>query len=160
VSRRLTDDYGVRSTWLWTPSEATSVRASVDYTKTETTVGLSRQPSPGSLTLLTGLGPPDDIYDDLSNIENNEEIEAVGAALKISHSFDAVDFVSITGYRDTDTDIAFDQDNTPLPLVNAPIFYKTDQFSQELQLLSNDSGRLTGSSASTTWTSISTTSWS
>jgi iron complex outermembrane receptor protein len=141
VETGLTDDYGVRSTWLWTPSDATSVRASVDYTKTETTVGLSRQPAPGSLTLLTGLGPPGDIYDDLSNIENNEEIEAVGAALKISHSFDAVDFVSITGYRDTDTDIAFDQDNTPLPLVNAPIFYKTEQFSQELQLLSTDSER-------------------
>ena len=45
VETGLTDDYGVRSTWLWTPSEATSVRASVDYTKTETTVGLSRRPT-------------------------------------------------------------------------------------------------------------------
>ena len=140
VETGLTDEYGVRSTWLWTPSDATSVRASVDYTKTETTVGLSRQAAPGSRSF-DGQGPPDDIYDDLSNIENNEEIEAVGAALKISHSFDAVDFVSITGYRDTDTDLAFDQDNTPIPLVNAPIFYRTDQFSQELQLLSNDSER-------------------
>ena len=78
VETGLTDSYGARSTWLWSPSDATAVRASVDYTKTETTVGLSRQPSPGSRTLLTGLGPPDDIYDDLSNIENNEEIEAVG----------------------------------------------------------------------------------
>jgi len=141
VETGLTDDYGVRSTWLWTPSDATSVRASFDWTKTETTVGLSRQTAPGAQSFLTGQGPPDDIFDDLSNIENNEEIEAVGAALKISHSFDAVDFVSITGYRDTDTDVNFDQDNGPIPLVNAPIFYKTEQFSQELQLLSNDSER-------------------
>ena len=112
VETGLTDDYGVRSTWLWTPSDATSVRASFDWTKTETTVGLSRQAAPGAQSFLTGQGPPDDIFDDLSNIENNEEIEAVGAALKISHSFDAVDFVSITGYRDTDTDLNFDQDNT------------------------------------------------
>src|SRR5262245_29592589 len=60
VETGLTDTYGARSTWLWTPSDATSVRASVDYTKAETTVGLSRQPAPGSLTLLSGLGPPDD----------------------------------------------------------------------------------------------------
>ena len=49
--------------------------------------------------------------------------------------------MSISAYRDTDTDIAFDQDNTPLPLVNAPIFYRTETFSQEFQLLSNDSER-------------------
>jgi iron complex outermembrane receptor protein len=141
VETGLTDDYGVRSTWLWTPSEDTSVRASVDWTKTETTVGLSRQAAPDSRSF-NGQGPPADIYDDFSNVENNEEIEAFGGALKISHSFSAVDFVSITGYRETDTDILFDQDNTPVPLVNAPIFYRTDQFSQEFQLLSNDSDRL------------------
>jgi iron complex outermembrane receptor protein len=140
VDTGLTDDYGVRSTWLFTPSEDTSVRASFDWTKTETTVGLSRQAAPGARSF-DGQGPPDDIYDDLGNIENNEEIEAFGGALKISHSFDAADLVSITAYRETDTDLEFDQDNTPIPLVNAPIFYKTDQFSQELQLLSNDSER-------------------
>jgi iron complex outermembrane recepter protein len=140
VETGLTDDYGVRSTWLWTPSDATFVRASFDWTKTETTVGLSRQAAPGSRSI-DGQGPPDDIYDDLGNIANNEEIEAFGAAVKIGHSFGAADLVSITAYRDTDTDIAFDQDNTPLPLVNAPIFYRTEQFSQELQLLSSDSER-------------------
>jgi iron complex outermembrane recepter protein len=140
VDTGLTDDYGVRSTWLWTPSDATSVRASVDWTKTDTTVGLARQAAEGAISI-DGQPAPDDPYDDLSNIRNTEEIEAYGAALKISHSFDAVDLVSITGYRNTDTDVNFDQDNTPIPLVNAPIFYKTDQFSQELQLLSNSSDR-------------------
>ena len=136
----LTDDYGVRSTWLWTPSDDTKVRASFDWTKTETTVGLSRQAAEGAITI-DGQPPPADPYDDNSNLNNNEEIEAYGAGLKISHSFSSVDFVSLTGYRETDTDILFDQDNSALPLVNAPIFYRTDQLTQEFQLLSNDSER-------------------
>ena len=140
VENGLTDEFGVRNVWLWEPSDATTVRAAFDYTKTETTVGLSRQASPDSRSI-NGQGPPADIYDDLSNIQNNQEIEAFGGALKISHSFGSVDLVSISAYRDTDSDIAFDQDNTPIPLVNAPIFYRTETFSQEFQLLSNDSER-------------------
>jgi iron complex outermembrane receptor protein len=140
VDTGLTDDYGVRSTWLWTPSDATTVRASFDWTKTETTVGLSRQAAEGAITII-GTPPPSDPFDDDSNLENNEDIEAYGAGLRITHSFSSMDFVSLTGYRDTDTDILFDQDNSAAPLVNAPIFYRTDQFTQEFQLLSNDSDR-------------------
>jgi iron complex outermembrane receptor protein len=135
-----TDDYGVRSTWLWTPTDKTNVRTSLDWANIRTTVGLSRQADKGARTV-DGLGPDPDYFNEHSNFRNLSETTSRGAAVKVTHSFGNLDLVSITAYRKTKTDLTLDQDSTALPLIDAPIYYRDRSFSQELQLVSQNNDR-------------------
>jgi iron complex outermembrane receptor protein len=134
-------DMGVRSTWLLTPSEKTTIRTSIDWASMESTVGVSRQASPGAFTV-DGMGPSNSFYDERSNFRNFVKSIAKGAAVKVTHSYANTDLVSITAYRKNYTHLQLDQDSTSIPLVNAPIFYDDTTFSQELQLLSTGDSRV------------------
>lgn len=132
---------GVRSTWLYKPGNATTVRFSVDTVDTENTIGVGRQPAPGARSV-DGQGPLPDYWDIRSNYEPRYEFKGTGGGLKIAHDFDSVQLVSLTGARVGDSLSFIDQDATPIPLVNAILSDQNKTFSQELQLLSNNDGPL------------------
>ena len=159
VDTGLTDDYGVRSTWLWTPSDATSVRASVDWTKTKTTVGLSRQAAEGAVSI-DGQPPPDDPYDDFSNIRNNEEIEAYGGALKISHCSTLSTWSALPGIATRIPTSTSTRTTRPFRSSTRRSFTRPTSSARSCSCCRTARTDSTGSSVSTTWTSTSTTSWS
>jgi iron complex outermembrane receptor protein len=141
VDTGYTNDLGLRSTWLFTPSDKTTVRASLDWARTESTVGLSRQAAAGAFTV-DGQTAAANFYNERSNFRNFMHSVAKGVAVKVTHSFSNMDFVSLTAYRKNYTHLQLDQDSTSLQLVNAPIFYDDSTVSQELQLLSTGNERM------------------
>jgi len=133
----------VRSEWLFTPTGDTSVLAWFSYMDYRTSVGDSKQFLPG----VRGL---DGVTTYTGNWQNstggvNPEIDGIGkiAALQIDHDFGPVSLKSITSYQHLDVLQNFDNDLTPVPIIDVNINnqeYRT--ITQELQLLSNKDSKI------------------
>lgn len=145
------DSVSVRNKWLWEATEDTEVRFSASYSETTGGNGIHRKLLPGSLSLIGTPAVPgfrniDQDYVKADNAENSnfrgEDAvnETIAATLRIDHSFETFDFVSITGYVDQEALFVVDQDYTPLPLIAVPLEFYNDQFSQEFQFISNNEG--------------------
>lgn len=132
--------YGARSNWLFTPGDNTTFRLGVDYASTRTTQGVARQAAPGARTV-DGVGALPDFYDTRSNFGGQASIESYGAALTFTQNFKSFDLVSITSYRKNEAYTELDQDSTPIPLVNAPLYDDAETVSQEIQFVSTNSER-------------------
>jgi iron complex outermembrane recepter protein len=128
----------VRSKWLYTPTDDTTITAWFSYSDFRSSVGDSKQFLPG----VTGL---DGVTTYTGNWQNstgdiNPEIEGVGniEALQIDHDFGPMSIQSISAYQHLDILQNFDNDLTPLPIIDVNINnqeYRT--LTQELHLLSN-----------------------
>jgi iron complex outermembrane recepter protein len=147
------DSVSIRNKWLWQASDNTEVRFSGSYSKTTGGNGIHRKLLPGSLSLIgtpavPGFRKIDQDYVKADNAENSnfrgEDAvnESIAATLRVDHSFEAFDLVSITGYVDQEALFIVDQDYTPLPLIAVPLEFYNDQFSQEFQFISNNEGPL------------------
>ncbi|MET0984229.1 MAG: TonB-dependent receptor [Steroidobacteraceae bacterium] len=80
---------------------------------------------------------PDDFYDTYADNKELMRSRTAGAAARIDHSFGALDFVSISAYRDTLVHDDFEQGGFPLPFVVIHINEQShESFSQEFQLMS------------------------
>lgn len=135
-----TQQSAVRSVWLWEPSDVTTLRLALDYATFRTSEGITRQPIKGTTTIV-GNSFPGDYQDVESNYPNFASTRQYGAGLKISHRFDSVELVSLTGFRDSKYPSTLDQDTGPVPLVNAGLDGTTKSITQELQLLSTTDSR-------------------
>lgn len=130
------EDRMARVSFLYTPSEQTEVRLSIDNVQAEGSEGEDRQVDKGSRTA-DGAPPPDDFFDTRNQVDNSIEIEQTGVGLKISHDFNGYSMQSLTAYRESESIAIFDQDSTPVDFVHTPgLDDYTTTFSQELQLLS------------------------
>ena len=159
-----TEDFVARSKWLIEPSDNARLVLSFDYANTETDVASSRGPIPGSIgidgilvfqgCLPTGVGPAfcsgaaqalgtgfsGDIQDIQATDRSASKAEQTGASANFRYAFNGFDFVSITAYRDTTVTAYLDQDAVPLPVIDATLDREEEQFSQEIQLVSNGDG--------------------
>ena len=140
----------VRSKWLFEPSDATSIILSLTYSEKEGASGAARQPMPGTQTALgaTYTGDWHDIESDLAGGRGAYyDTQQQSANLTIRHSFDAMDFVSITSYIDAENFNQIDQDTSAQPAI-PPSFLPMDIFgittdetvAQEFQLVSTNDG--------------------
>ena len=135
-------DEGVRTKWIWEPSDSTKLTWTADYQKHESGQGDNRSLMPGSLgsdgTVHEG-GFQDVNMNFPSDGETDGYVKNYGTMLKVQHSFDSVDFVSISAYREIKQFNVFDNDGLPSAVVEAiQHFNRTETFTQEFQLLSGD----------------------
>ena len=126
----------IRSKWLSTPTDATTVTVALDYTQDRQATGtvwsfLPRATGIDDKTTYVGF------YNTASNLDNHWTDRNYGASLRVEQEFGWSRVVSITGARDSLNIHALDQDATPLPLVDAnPLPELDETVTQELQLQS------------------------
>ncbi|MBL8268064.1 TonB-dependent receptor [Steroidobacter sp.] len=136
-----TRDKSVRSKLLWNVSEDTVIRFAADYSEAATSAGPARSVIPGSVALggQQFLGDPQDLN---FNLHPWAETSGGGASLRIEHDWSWAKLLSISAYREGTFDVDSDQDSTALAIVNAQVRTDFSQLTQELQLQSNQDGRL------------------
>jgi iron complex outermembrane receptor protein len=132
-----------RTKWLFTPSDDTQVRVSADYSQSKNDLGVPRGVAEGTragsdapagtlLPIVPGFYDADQHYNGYNTDYN------WGVNGRIDHQFADVNVSSITGYmngKGTSTlDLGFDPQQSGIALLG----YTNQQWSQELQLQSND----------------------
>jgi iron complex outermembrane receptor protein len=135
-------DQGVRTKWIWEPDDSTKLTWTADWQQHDTGQGDNRALMPGSLgsdgTVHAG-GFQDVNMNFPSDGETDGWVKNYGTMLKVQHSFDSVDFVSISAYREIKQFNEFDNDGLPSSVVEAiQKENQTKTFTQEFQLLSGD----------------------
>jgi iron complex outermembrane receptor protein len=124
----------LRNSWLWQPQDGTKVRLSLDYEGTTNEAGLGLKPLPGTVSVAGTTFPG--FYNTDENIQDRKEIHQGGVALTVTQDLSFATLKSISSWREVRSNFIFDQDASPLPLVNAHIFDPDNTITQELQLLS------------------------
>jgi iron complex outermembrane receptor protein len=126
----------IRSKWLWTPTNATTVALALDYTQDRQASGIVWSFLPGAVgvddkTAYVGF------YNTASDLDNHWTDRNYGASLRVEQDFDWSLLVSITGARDSLNIHTLDQDATALRLVDATPLPELDKtLTQELELRS------------------------
>ena len=118
-------------------------RLSGDYTHDRSNPRGGHRLIPG---VVSGAPVLDDVYDTRGGlVDPAQDVEAYGIALngRLDLS-DALTLRSITSYREDDSASPIDFDALSAVDVDVPAFYKNSQFSQELQLIWDNGGRLSG----------------
>jgi iron complex outermembrane receptor protein len=137
---QIMENLAVRSKWIVTPSDATTLTFIVDAARDDGAIALA--PAPGTTPLGGGTLLPAQDVDTPAPYKNRNE--QAGASLKIEHSFSPFDFVSISAYREND-DVVYFPNATNNPATMTLVTLDDDHFkqaSQELQLLSNKDSSL------------------
>lgn len=149
LGNRINDqhNWGVRGQLLFLPTDRTEITFTLNYREVDQSGGGYEiaQFTP----FLDGTvdpnytydpGAPDDYAID-QNVQNVETLEAWDAAMKAVHSFDSVEFTSITSYSEHDYFSLNDTDRTPFDWIEDGDPEDRWAFSQELRLASTDEGR-------------------
>lgn len=137
------DELYLRSKWLYTPSENTSVTLMGSYLDAKRDDGVGLHYLPGSLGI-DGVTTYTGKYQDVSgNVNPYGKYDAYSTAAHIEHSFELFSLKSISAYQRLKVKLRSDNDATPSPIVDVDIdeqSYRT--FTQELQLISDPSSAL------------------
>ena len=137
-------DLSIRPKILWTPASGTKVTLSADYTKNNNTFNDKRVLPGTSPATSTGAanygGSPWDID---SNVDQYAKIQTGGASVKLEQDLPFARLMDIAAYRQTDSNLAIDVDATAAPFSATFVEQTEHQYSQELQLQSLPSSRVT-----------------
>jgi len=96
--------------------------------------GDAAQSNSNSPLLVNASLPP---YTSQQNFEASDEVEFWGTALTVNYDLDAdYTFTSLTSYRNAEYATVYDDDITPLDILTSNYGEDSDQFSQELRLVS------------------------
>jgi iron complex outermembrane recepter protein len=136
---------------LWDVSDKLRIKLDADYTDKEDREGVTFQPLYQGLPEQVGLaagGVATNEYDEYSgNVQSSDDsdlssrFDAYGSQLRIDYDFDSFTLTSITGYRYMRFRGVADLDATSANLFFAnTIEDETEDFSQEIQLVSNSDG--------------------
>ena len=139
---RTRHDISLRSKLAWRPGPDTTVTLTGNYWDGNDTQGTITA-YPGKISGTTGRISPDLGYNTDPNLDYFRSGWTYGVALKVDHDFQNVRFTSISAYRKGKSLLAEDLDFTPVNVTSGALWEKHDQFSQELQLSSIGSSRLT-----------------
>jgi len=128
----------LRSKWLWTPTDDTTVSAWFSDSEIKSSVGNSAQ-------FLPGVHGPDGVTTYTGNWQNSTgglvpDTQSIGriGSLEVEHDFGALAVKSISAYQHQDVIQVLDSDRTPLVITDLDSndqIYRT--YTEELQLLSN-----------------------
>jgi len=132
-------DLAVRGKLRWQPDAETDIILSGDYSHRQGADIDTR-----ALGLIpTGTKEPGGWWDIDDNITPYEHYRGNGTSLTVRHDFGVAQLASITAYRSSYTNSAFDGNDLATPSVAISGPQLDNQFSEELQLLSPDNQRLT-----------------
>jgi len=143
------DSTAYRFALEWLPSDKVSLRADYDSTEDRAEpVGLTRLAA-NPLCPLFGIGecpPYDNIFDTESGLAPINSTDSTGYSLTLTWDINpALQFKSITAYRENDAQNNIDFDTTPAPIVDTgPAVYFDDQTTQEFQLVFSGSDKWSG----------------
>jgi iron complex outermembrane recepter protein len=143
---RVDHDLEARSKWVWTPSETTTVRLNMDFTDQKNSLGPNLVNVPGTLALLPGIGStilPSNIYDVDSPINDRNDFQGGGASITVEQDLGFARLVNITAYRRYLYDTYFDAAGSSILADYTYFDQPSSQFSEELQLVSPNSGTVT-----------------
>jgi len=130
-----TNNYALRSKLVFTPSSETTIKLTGDYSKTR--AGSPAYQKPEGVVGIDGFPTYVGRYNVRSSIQPRLESKQYGAALRIEQSVSDLDLISISSYRDVKTAFTLDTDTGAIALADASIFGHVENYSQELQLMSN-----------------------
>jgi iron complex outermembrane recepter protein len=137
-----TRDVGVRSKWLLTLDD-TRVTLSATYNHLVTDVAAGYYIYPGYKALDGRIGPPGGFYDIDSNTQPKVFVTSYGGSITVEQDLHWASLKSITAFNRTIPAFpSFDQDATPLNIVNSPSFAREHTVTQELQLGSPEGSAL------------------
>ena len=145
---KLDHDFAGRMKFLIEPTDTTAIRLSFDYESRDSDrdiqhLDTSQPPfSPFNNVFLGGPFPLGGVYDVNQNYEFRNKLEAGGVALHVNQELGSVALQSITAYRKSKFQFNLDLDLLPIDGFTAFSSAKFEQFSQELQLSSNNDGPL------------------
>ena len=143
---KIKHDISARTKWVWTPSDATTVKLSGDYTDRKNNLGANLRPAPGSVPLFPGLNKgltTNNVFDAAMDLPNRNTYKGGGGSIAIEHETGFGRLVSISAYRTYNYSTIFDGDGSPIPVQDVIIHQKGKQFSQEFQIVSRDDQKLT-----------------
>ncbi|NWK96049.1 hypothetical protein DM806_10245 [Sphingobium lactosutens] len=136
----------VRGTLAFTPSSNFDATLIGDYTRDRGT-GPSFENASLPTMILGQLGytADDDGKPYLTRVDtqNHSRLESTGVTLEMNWDLGPVKLTSISGYRDTDTNVLSDFDGENIPFLNVGRIEQHDQWSQEIRLGSTGKGPLT-----------------
>lgn len=123
--------------------EPVFIRVTGDYTKDESNPRGGHRLIPG---YLSGAPILDDVYDTRGALNDpTQNVESYGVAFNAEINLsDALTLRSISAWRKDDSASPIDFDALPAVDVDVPAIYRNEQVSQELQLLWDDDGALSG----------------
>jgi iron complex outermembrane recepter protein len=135
-------DSGGRAKLLWTPSDTTSVLVAFDFDSTVLEEGLDYRAFRGTESE-GGLPAPSGFYDYYSPENDQGKLTTDGVSVKIRHDFGWASLVSISAFRHNTNPAIYDL-ALGNGLFNEPtwIVGKDDTYTEEIRLLSPDSGKL------------------
>lgn len=132
-----TNEVSVRSKWLFTPTDQTSVTASFGYLRAKGDQGSAYQLLPGALSIDGITRYTGKFYDVAGETMPLSTLISRSATITLEQQFNAFDFKSISAYQHGTSHAVTDVDAGPTPGLridyNMSLF---KSFSQELQLLS------------------------
>lgn len=133
-------DINLRSKWIFTLGEDTSMRLIFDYASVHSTMNATRVRSGETAPAPFGPAYGGGNWDVSADTEYFYDAKQGGVSLRLDHEFGSVRVASITAYRKVDYEGLFDFDYTPTRGRYLSSTQRDWQFSQELQLLSSDQG--------------------
>lgn len=137
-------DVTVRSKWAWEPGSGTRVLFIGDYTDLANSMNGQRL-VPGTVpnpAYGARVQPAYDSWDIVADTEPRYTNRNWGLSLRAEHEFSAVDFMSLSAYRDSRSTLKWDVDFTEVPWLIGDLTDLESQFSQEFQLSSREGGPL------------------
>ena len=140
---KIYDDISVRTKWIWTPTQGTSIRLAGDYTYRKSSLGPNLRPTPGANPLFPGINKginAPNLYDSAGDQPNENLYRGGGGSLTIKQDTGFGRLTSITAYREYHFESAFDAEGTAIPVQEVFITQNGKQFTQELQVASHDTG--------------------
>jgi iron complex outermembrane recepter protein len=131
------NNYALRSKWKFTPSEATTIRLILDYSRQYSNYAYQLPPGVHSAVdpAVTYPGP----YNALGNLNDFELEREKGLSLQIEQDAQVVRIVNILSYRHTEVGYFLDQDDTPLSVADLDLPSIAHDWTEELQIHSLDS---------------------
>ncbi|HEY2402875.1 MAG TPA: TonB-dependent receptor [Steroidobacteraceae bacterium] len=136
-------DVAVRSKWLWTPSDATTVRFIADYAESAGSQNSTFKEAPGTQPEFVPPVPALRPWDFDGDFQPHDGFKGGGGSLRIDQDVAFAELSSTSAYRRSQEYIAFDADGSPQAIeAIGPLLEDDRQFTQELQLTSIQSGPL------------------
>jgi iron complex outermembrane receptor protein len=134
------DSYALRSKWKFTPSESTTIRLILDYSRQYTNYDYQIIPGVHSAVdpAITYPGP----YNALGDLNDFELEREKGASIQLEQDAQIFRIVNILSYRHTEVGYFLDQDDTPVVAADLDLPSIAHDWTEELQIHSLDSSRI------------------
>lgn len=154
-----TDDWGVRTKFVWTPSDSLKLTFAADYAELDENASTDWYIAPGTWGLAGGIflvppltpppytppasPSPGDNFDTTSNDQGFTDLDTRGANLTLEFDLGRATLTSITGARKLNEEARIDVDGGPSPIYTIYLqSTESTSYQQEFRLASNDSGPL------------------